>query len=944
MQRLSLKNKSLSFGIRRYALINSGDYRYGIFPMDAALSVCGNNNMGKSQAINSLQFLLFKSTNEMNFGKYDAAKSREFYFKTDSSYIVAELITNEGVFLFGAYGKGPGYGYEYQLFVAKTGFQDEFFIDNGRVLTYEESMARLEQTTRVHKINRDEARQVLSGEYIKTPVKHDLSLVPLRNAGEKRYSIFKRIYKNLITLNDMRERDIKRLILDVFSDTLTDTKKFNYREEVSLAFREHDLLKEEIATLKGLEKNLERYQNRLSFYRHTRDDLEETRATIAQTAMAFRERADGEAELIRNEIQTAKNNLELVESRNKERGLARDELMMALRHLKDEQDEYEKADREFALTSEEAITGEIEDYQRRLAELNEAMKGASHSTPDQIRTDLRRLEQQKEQRSKALTALTSSQRIMDKIGLAPEVLEEASRVINPEILSLDIDTVEGDANLLKRWIEERQEELSDGRLSAEGFSVPLAGISGINLGETEEDLRREINRIDLSLMKLKKELDAAEDKAKSQREIKRLNDEIYSANKDLINFHRYCDLKKDLDKRTTNIAEASAKLDEVTSVMNGLVEEVRQLQSRYAQAQQRMIKHNEDQQAIKRFMGHEIMTTKSLRDLEGSYVDMDLDIAAAVDHAAQDYAIFCNVLNELTTADREILQVYSKHASLETLEERIEQVIADHSALPEKQEMQVRLNQIAITKISSRLKDIYDNWLRLESAMSELNHSINKKKVSNLQQFKIELRPYQKQIDAIYHLIESSASNDDQMTGDLLRSAAWEENMNVVVANDANRTLGAFVDDKGGDLLLEDLFELSFVLVDVNGKKNEASDLDEMASNGSTMTIKVLINIYLIRHLMDAKMFESRYLPFYVDEAGAIDSTNQESLINVCRELGFIPVFASVQASEVTRYIIDIQHARTGNGIMFTTQDWITNDPLEDEDEQQDFFVEGEES
>lgn len=939
-----MKNKSLSFGIRRYALINSGDYRYGIFPMDAALSVCGNNNMGKSQAINSLQFLLFKSTNEMNFGKYDAAKSREFYFKTDSSYIVAELITNEGVFLFGAYGKGPGYGYEYQLFVAKTGFQDEFFIDNGRVLTYEESMARLEQTTRVHKINRDEARQVLSGEYIKTPVKHDLSLVPLRNAGEKRYSIFKRIYKNLITLNDMRERDIKRLILDVFSDTLTDTKKFNYREEVSLAFREHDLLKEEIATLKGLEKNLERYQNRLSFYRHTRDDLEETRATIAQTAMAFRERADGEAELIRNEIQTAKNNLELVESRNKERGLARDELMMALRHLKDEQDEYEKADREFALTSEEAITGEIEDYQRRLAELNEAMKGASHSTPDQIRTDLRRLEQQKEQRSKALTALTSSQRIMDKIGLAPEVLEEASRVINPEILSLDIDTVEGDANLLKRWIEERQEELSDGRLSAEGFSVPLAGISGINLGETEEDLRREINRIDLSLMKLKKELDAAEDKAKSQREIKRLNDEIYSANKDLINFHRYCDLKKDLDKRTTNIAEASAKLDEVTSVMNGLVEEVRQLQSRYAQAQQRMIKHNEDQQAIKRFMGHEIMTTKSLRDLEGSYVDMDLDIAAAVDHAAQDYAIFCNVLNELTTADREILQVYSKHASLETLEERIEQVIADHSALPEKQEMQVRLNQIAITKISSRLKDIYDNWLRLESAMSELNHSINKKKVSNLQQFKIELRPYQKQIDAIYHLIESSASNDDQMTGDLLRSAAWEENMNVVVANDANRTLGAFVDDKGGDLLLEDLFELSFVLVDVNGKKNEASDLDEMASNGSTMTIKVLINIYLIRHLMDAKMFESRYLPFYVDEAGAIDSTNQESLINVCRELGFIPVFASVQASEVTRYIIDIQHARTGNGIMFTTQDWITNDPLEDEDEQQDFFVEGEES
>ena len=46
-----------SYGIRRFALLNTAGYSLGIFPLEHPLSVYGANNLGKSASINALSRL-----------------------------------------------------------------------------------------------------------------------------------------------------------------------------------------------------------------------------------------------------------------------------------------------------------------------------------------------------------------------------------------------------------------------------------------------------------------------------------------------------------------------------------------------------------------------------------------------------------------------------------------------------------------------------------------------------------------------------------------------------------------------------------------------------------------------------------------------------------------------------------------------------------------------
>ena len=49
------------------------------------------------------------------------------------------------------------------------------------------------------------------------------------------------------------------------------------------------------------------------------------------------------------------------------------------------------------------------------------------------------------------------------------------------------------------------------------------------------------------------------------------------------------------------------------------------------------------------------------------------------------------------------------------------------------------------------------------------------------------------------------------------------------------------------------------------------TDIDGAASNGTTMTIKALTNMYLLLHLMDREQAGRVRLPHYLDEAADID-------------------------------------------------------------------------
>jgi hypothetical protein len=94
---------------------------------------------------------------------------------------------------------------------------------------------------------------------------------------------------------------------------------------------------------------------------------------------------------------------------------------------------------------------------------------------------------------------------------------------------------------------------------------------------------------------------------------------------------------------------------------------------------------------------------------------------------------------------------------------------------------------------------------------------------------------------------------------------------------------------------LSDLFNVHFEVTTPDDTCRTYPHLDSIESNGTTMTIKVLINLMLLRGLLGNRAVN---LPFYLDEVASLDHENLSGIVAKSQELGFVPVLASPEAMD----------------------------------------------
>ena len=94
---------------------------------------------------------------------------------------------------------------------------------------------------------------------------------------------------------------------------------------------------------------------------------------------------------------------------------------------------------------------------------------------------------------------------------------------------------------------------------------------------------------------------------------------------------------------------------------------------------------------------------------------------------------------------------------------------------------------------------------------------------------------------------------------------------------------------------LHDLFDLHFEIRGADGKERRYTNLDKIESNGTTITIKVLVHLILLRDLMSGGR---AHVPFYLDEVSSLDHDNIAGIIRQAKALDFVPVLASPDSVE----------------------------------------------
>ena len=231
-----------------------------------------------------------------------------------------------------------------------------------------------------------------------------------------------------------------------------------------------------------------------------------------------------------------------------------------------------------------------------------------------------------------------------------------------------------------------------------------------------------------------------------------------------------------------------------------------------------------------------------------------------------------------------------------------------------------KARRAAVTDIARTLRNIRSDYDSLEHQLALFNREINKRQVSNLQSFRIVLAPNKEALKHIDQIIHSAGQYEEGETLSVfdLSQSAEQDNKN----EEAKEYLARLVAANHNQLGLKDLFELAFEITKVHGQPVIHTDIDGAASNGTTMTIKALTNMYLLLHLMDRDQAGRVRLPYYLDEAADIDEKNQAALLETSLQLGFVPILASVKPQVSAQVAIDLEGGSGPNGIYIDEADW----------------------
>ena len=916
------------YGIRRFALLNTAGYSLGLFPLEHPLSVYGANNLGKSAAINALQFPILARMSDMSFGKYSTEQSRKFYFATDTSYILVEVALPHGPHVIGVAGRGPGGGFGHQFFVYAGELDLAHYQKNGTCLRQRELFANLEREhIKAYEVKPDELRRLLVGGHTSIPL--DITLIPLRSTNEQSLKTFRALFINLLHMREITAAKLKQLFIDAFEHSLR-SGSVDYIAACEEAFRDvrrmeqdyqalvaagpliqaltagveqRELLRGKLHRLSPLLDNLlgtwqdysgarrEELVSQHEHYRAQQDGLQHEQRGSTQELMRL-EREISELQRWLGELAVLNNRFALLsDAQPLEQQLlaakdAHDELAGALAHS-----------RQFS----------AEDLEQRLHELEKRLKSVKQQLEHADNNSYARLREE----------------------FTQQEVERLMRLFNGALFSLPlgdkgIQLEDGDA-----WVKSLGQVL-DGfkgeHFNAPGLSIDLSHIEPPALQALADRaaLRDQKERLDKELKQLKTQQAVAIDRSASKHLAEQLYQEVLQAQKALEDFRRSQTLSVEEPDKLAQLALLEAAQDQLKRSSDAFTERVQQLSAKLQLTGRQLA----DLEAKERTLEDALRR----RQLLPSNLPFGTPFMDPVDDSLDNLLPLLNDYQDswqgLQRIDGQIEALYAqvrlkgvaKFDNEDDVERRLHLLINAYAHCQDEAVTLAKARRAAVTDIARTLRNIRSDYDNLEHQLALFNREINKRQVSNLESFRIVLAPNKDALKHIDQIIHSAGQYEEGETFSVfdLAQSADQDSRN----EEAKEYLARLVAANHNQLGLKDLFELAFEITKVGGQPVVHTDIDGAASNGTTMTIKALTNMYLLLHLMDRDRAGQIRLPYYLDEAADIDERNQQALLETSLQLGFVPILASVKPQVSAHVAIDLEGGSGPQGIYLDEADW----------------------
>ena len=916
----------IRYGFQRLALLGSAGYQRAELPLDDAVSLIAPNNTGKTSLINALQFLLIIDRRRMDFGSHEWDKTRKFYFPNNSAYILLEvMLPQSGTVVFGCVGKGASHEYVYFAYKGELKLED-FRQAEGTLVQQPDLITHLADKGRtVFQYDAtDFAKLIYGGSQKRRSVEPDFTVFKLENPSDAR--VFQQVLTRTLRLDKLTSADVKTWLLQIFRRDLPDAG-IDFKQEWDKAFHDVNADKAQYEAAKSQLKRIETLETACDERLTLRGKLIDWRPRIDDGLSHWQAHFDEAMGQLRTEAERLSQQQEALLERNHQLTRSEVKLEEQLARLKDEASQQDALQQRFALVPERAVLEQqLQQAITELEQITTILNQADGRSPAVIERAL------KEQERRLQTLQQQKLNLNDNLYLAlsqafsAEEVERLNRAFNGQALVLGADDFSLDVAALRTALQSTAPE----RLDLAGLNLSLHALGPQHQQLTPAELDEQMADTDRQLSDLAQQLEAARSLQQTRERKAALARESRQREQDLADFDQLQALIQSEPERQERQQRLDSELDEVRHQLETAREHSDQLQARLNEIHQQQSSLQQNHRSIGQLRDNRADTAEEYSYLEELphhkwLGEADWPLAQLADKLEQ-YQRDCRSLqrlnSELNTGLAELhAGGLTKYQYSDSRDLELKRIIDFSHQLPQEQEALEKKARSAVVNVTASLRELRDGLWSFQGKMKEFNRLIGHRQLSDLNIFKIDAEDEPHLVEAIDVLIDKADQVDTGDSFELFNQASVLDDVKL------DRAKQILIDEGNArqGLKVADLFRLVFVVGKKDQKPESFEEIDSAASNGTVLMAKLVTGLAML-HLMQDKR-HALHAICYLDEALALDSRNQASLISTAHDFGFSLIFASPAPLTTVRYCVPIQHHLGQNHI--SRNSWQILEPLE---------------
>lgn len=888
----------IRIGPARLILLYSGKYDYAEIELNGPVHLVGPNNVGKTSLIAVLQLLYLDNQAAMHFSR-DLQATRRYYFPETHSYVIFECLTPTGFQTVVAHGLGPLNGFEFERFSYQGRFVWADYFDDARTIRPFSDVQTGLAARGFTRLEPKHLRAALTGVGDSKDV--HLGLVPLRNRTH--YPRFRNIFRNLLRLSHLRQEEIKTLLLDVFEHDFRQRKISlgrSYAQQLERIRRDSA----DVQDLRGLRAEIEKLVDHFAKREACRSRLPALWRVLGEKAEAARAASAVIERDLKAGLLTAATRLDQVHTRQREAQAEmnrhsgqRAVLENHLRELAEQARTFDDFVPEWAEARKDALDSEL----RRLAA---RMASADAEPLARVEQRLRETHKRHASLTERLAAAEHAAGVVLRRDCKADTLDVAFRILNPELLGLSVGGKKPAIRLTPdstpaASVDAIAAACSDGHFRHGGIDIALALLPAPDLDRYTDPGRM---RAELESLAAERARDEAALEASRELKALRAEDENCRRERDALvaRLHTYGILQETKRQEPAwreELQAIGALLSKTQALIDQFAEERDSLNARQRELNDRL----QENAAARRRLEQQVRelappsTEWPLTDVAVGKPDADLDDIMDRYRRMQD--------DEARQAERvrELFEIidgrtYGRYADANeaTVIARLREQL---DCLPEKEKAVQDLWTSIAVDLKKAFKDLRADVDTLKSGVDDLNRRLGTVSISNLKRLRL--------------LVDERAEWMER-----IRGVTQAEEMPLFADYDTSRksmeALGRLL-SAHPEVTLDELFDLHFEVTLPDGRERRYPHLDTIESNGTTITIKVLINLMLLHGLLEHEKIQ---MPFYLDEASSLDRDNLRSIVETAESLGFIAILASPDAMEVARSLYYVEEQPNGRVVL----------------------------